>query len=208
MRPQASKETMVGNPHPDLVSTVSKERRRIDRAWHRRPVPHRAPPSREEVTPFAQLGTTKRPNAGISSQLSVSIAARSCVVTRRQTSSVSANARQSRNVEPVSYARGSEHAKTANSTLRFAGILSQAFDGLEPSTPSLPSGGHGRARAVTFLLQIEPSRRVDRVRACPRVLNLSTRLVPAALAVSKTSNIERGIGAVAVAASRASIPGD
>ena len=51
-------------------------------------------------------------------------------------------------------------------------------DGLEPSTPSLPwtfvggTGGHGRALAITFLLQIAPSQRVSRARACPPVPRL------------------------------------
>jgi hypothetical protein len=59
-----------------------------------------------------------------------------------------------------------------------AGISRKPSDGLEPSTPSLPwrfrggNGGHGRARVVTFFLQIEPWRRVVSVRECPRVLGL------------------------------------
>jgi hypothetical protein len=50
--------------------------------------------------------------------------------------------------------------------------------GLEPETPSLPwrfrggTGGHRRALAITFLLQIVPSRRVSRARACPLVRGL------------------------------------
>ena len=59
----------------------------------------------------------------------------------------------------------------------FAGIL-EPSDGLEPSTPSLPwrfpgaTGGHGRAFAITFRLQIGSSRRVSRARPCPRVPRL------------------------------------
>jgi hypothetical protein len=34
------------------------------------------------------------------------------------------------------------------------------------------TGGHGRALAITFLLQIGPLRRVGRARPCPRVLGL------------------------------------
>ena len=56
--------------------------------------------------------------------------------------------------------------------------LAEPSDGLEPSTPSLPwrsrggTGGHARAQVDTFFLQIRPVRRVARVRACPRVLDL------------------------------------
>jgi hypothetical protein len=69
-------------------------------------------------------------------------------------------------------------AKTGNTTGPFAGLLSKPSDGLEPSTPSLPwrfrggTGGHRRALAITFLLQIVPSRRVSRARACPLVRGL------------------------------------
>ena len=90
-----------------------------------------------------------------------------------------------------------------NKNPRCAGVL-EPSPGLEPGTASLPwrfrggTGGHGRARAVTFFLQIEPSRRVDRARACPRVLNLMyPSRTRGSLSVSKTSNIERGIRAVA-----------
>ena len=59
------------------------------------------------------------------------------------------------------------------------------------------TGGHGRARAVTLFLQIEPSRRVDHARVCPRVLKLMyPSRTRGSLSVSKTSNIERGIRAV------------
>ena len=51
------------------------------------------------------------------------------------------------------------------------------------------TGGHGRALAITFFLQIGPSRCVASVRACPRVLSLMypsrTRVV---FAVLQTSN--------------------
>jgi hypothetical protein len=67
-----------------------------------------------------------------------------------------------------------------NRTSRFAGTSwrIEPSDGLEPSTPSLPlrfrggTGGHRRALAITFLLQIVPSRRVSRARACPLVRGL------------------------------------
>ena len=55
------------------------------------------------------------------------------------------------------------------------------------------NGGHGADIASTFFLQIGPSRRVDRVRACPRVLSLMypsrTRV---ALSVLKTYNTVTG----------------
>jgi hypothetical protein len=51
------------------------------------------------------------------------------------------------------------------------------------------NGGHGRARVVTFVLQIEPWRRVVNVRECPRVLSLMypsrTRVL---LSARKTDN--------------------
>jgi len=47
------------------------------------------------------------------------------------------------------------------------GPTDKPSDGLEPSTRSLPSSGHGKAFATTFSLQIRPSGRVCRARACP-----------------------------------------
>jgi hypothetical protein len=58
---------------------------------------------------------------------------------------------------------------------QFAGTLFKPSDGLEPSTPSLPwrfwggTGGHGRALAITFLLQIG---RLNVCRSCPHVPRL------------------------------------
>jgi len=54
-----------------------------------------------------------------------------------------------------------------------AADFAEPSDGLEPSTPSLPwsfrrgTSGHGKALATTFSLQIRPSGRVCRARACP-----------------------------------------
>jgi hypothetical protein len=54
------------------------------------------------------------------------------------------------------------------------------------------AGVHARALAITFVLQIEPSRGVERARACPLVLSLMypsrTRAV---LPVLKTHNVDR-----------------
>jgi hypothetical protein len=66
----------------------------------------------------------------------------------------------------------------AREEVRICGTFAKPSDGLEPSTPSLPwrfrggTGGHRRALAITFLLQIVPSRRVSRARACPLVRGL------------------------------------
>ncbi len=77
----------------------------------------------------------------------------------------------------------------------FAGRLLKPSSGLEPETPSLPwrfrggTGGHDRALAITFLLQNEPSGRVGRARACPRVLDLMyPSRTRAALSKCKTGN--------------------
>jgi hypothetical protein len=88
-------------------------------------------------------------------------------------------------------------AKKGNTVSPFAGLLWKPSDGLEPSTPSLPwrfpggTGGHRRALASTFPLQIRPSRRVAGARACPRV---STLMYPprtrGALPVLTTENDE------------------
>jgi hypothetical protein len=82
-----------------------------------------------------------------------------------------------------------------NAKVPICGAFAKPSDGLEPSTPSLPwrfwggIGGHGRAFAITFLLQIVPSWRAYRARACPgvpRLLYLSrTR---AMLSVIRTDN--------------------
>jgi hypothetical protein len=81
-----------------------------------------------------------------------------------------------------------------NKNPRFAGIL-EPSDGLEPSTPSLPwrfrggTGGHRRALATTFFLQIESSRRVASARACPRVPSLMyPSRTHAVLSVYQTAN--------------------
>src|SRR6266508_4941126 len=85
--------------------------------------------------------------------------------------------------------------RTDNIRGQFAGTLAKPSDGLEPSTPSLPwrfpggTGGHGRPLAITFLLQIAPTRRVWRARVCPRVLDLMyPSRTPVALSVLKTNN--------------------
>jgi hypothetical protein len=69
-------------------------------------------------------------------------------------------------------------ARSDDKKCLFAGISSKPSDGLEPSTPSLPwrfgggTGGHGRASAITFFLQMDASRYVARIRVCPRVPEL------------------------------------
>ena len=78
-------------------------------------------------------------------------------------------------------------AKTGRYTSKRKRLISRNFlkpsDGLEPSTPSLPSS------AGIFFLEIDPSSRVGRARACPRVPDLMypsrTRGV---LSVYKTDN--------------------
>jgi hypothetical protein len=56
--------------------------------------------------------------------------------------------------------------------------IGKPSSGLEPETPSLPwrfasgTGVHGRALEITFRLQIAPSQRVGRARACSRALGL------------------------------------
>jgi hypothetical protein len=113
----------------------------------------------------------------------------------RETSRMPARARQSQNV-PVSYPRSGKILPGAGNTIdSFAGIFFKPSDGLEPSTPSLPwrfrdgTGGHGRALAITFFLQIEPSRRVSRARACPRVAKLMyPSRTRAALSVQQTKS--------------------
>jgi hypothetical protein len=60
-------------------------------------------------------------------------------------------------------AKRPDFAAGGNTTLRFAGLFVKPSDGLEPSTPSLPwkfrrgTGGHARAFANTFVLQIGQS---------------------------------------------------
>jgi hypothetical protein len=83
---------------------------------------------------------------------------------------------------------------------RFAGISGKPSDGLEPSTPSLPwrfLGGtrvHVRASAIAFDLQIGALRRVTRVLAYPRVVDL---MYPSRtctlLSVLKTDNEQCGL---------------
>jgi hypothetical protein len=76
--------------------------------------------------------------------------------------------------------RCSPVSRLATKPRPFAGGSStgEPSDGLEPSTPSLPwrftggTGGHGRPLAITFLLEIGPSRRVSCARECPRVPRL------------------------------------
>jgi hypothetical protein len=66
-------------------------------------------------------------------------------------------------------------AKTGNIIGPFAGLLSKPSDGLEPSTPSLPwrfrggTGGHRRALATHFLLQIPLLQAVEMRREASRV---------------------------------------
>src|SRR5437762_3102899 len=61
-------------------------------------------------------------------------------------------------------------ADAGNITSPFAGLFRKPSDGLEPSTPSLPSRfrggnrGHDRASAVTFFLQIGASGRLNDAR--------------------------------------------
>jgi hypothetical protein len=78
-------------------------------------------------------------------------------------------------------------------------LLEEPSSGLEPETPSLPWrfwGGtrvHGRASKIAFDLQIGALRRVTRVLACPRVVDLMyPSRTPALLSVLKTDNGERG----------------
>ena len=84
---------------------------------------------------------------------------------------VPASARQSENV-PVSYPRDPTWRLSRQPKGPFAGLFRKPSDGLEPSTPSLPwrvrggTGVHGRARAITFLLQIG---RFEACRSCPLV---------------------------------------
>jgi hypothetical protein len=85
--------------------------------------------------------------------------------------------------------------RTDNTKCLFAGTLWKPSDVLEPSTPSLPwrfrggTGGHGRAFAITFSLQIGPVERVSGARACPRAPSLMyPSRTRAPLSVCKTSS--------------------
>jgi hypothetical protein len=107
---------------------------------------------------------------------------------------VPASARQSENV-PVSYPRDAELVSGQTTKRPICRAFSKPSCGLEPQTPSLPwrfpggTGGHGRPLAITFLLQIAPSRRVWRARACPRVTRLMyPSRTRGSLSVCKTSN--------------------
>ena len=79
---------------------------------------------------------------------------------------------------PVSYPRDADRASRKTTKRPICRVFVKPSDGLEPSTPSLPwrsrggAGGHRRALAITFLLQIELLPRVDRARACTRVPTL------------------------------------
>jgi hypothetical protein len=94
-------------------------------------------------------------------------------------------------------ARRPNFADAGNIIALFAGLLRKPSDGLEPSTPSLPWrfwGGtrvHGRASKIAFDLQIAALRRVTRVLAYPRVVDLMypsrTRVL---LSVLKTYNAD------------------
>ena len=98
---------------------------------------------------------------------------------RRQTARVPANARQSRICTRLVPARLRARQRRQQYSPICRAFVPKPSDGLEPSTPSLPwrfwggTGGHGPALAITFLLQILASRRVGRVRECPRVLDLT-----------------------------------
>ena len=82
-----------------------------------------------------------------------------------------------------------------SASLLSSGAFAEPSDGLEPSTPSLPwrfpggIGVHGRALAITFLLQIRPLGYVSNARACPRVPKLMyPSRTRAALSNYKTAN--------------------
>jgi hypothetical protein len=91
------------------------------------------------------------------------------------------------------------------------GFYAKPSDGLEPSTPSLPwrfrggIGVHGRSLAITFFLQIDRSRCVWSVRACPRVLSLMyPSRTRGALSVLKTGGSPRTCARVQLGRSGAS----